>query len=213
MKKYYFLVVSIVLLMFSILAFSDNLITDVEQKSNSDPKFIIHGLFCFAWFIILVIQTNFIRKRNYKAHMRLGIAGLIAAFGVFITTLYIFIIIYEGWDNMSPLVKANRFFMLSFAILVTIAYFNRKKTTSHKRLIFVATFYMLGPILDRAMGRSFLDSMITSDLNWDLTFFGIWTSFFISLFIYDWAILKKIHPVTYLGFFVFCIIWAISFLL
>jgi uncharacterized membrane protein YozB (DUF420 family) len=212
MKKYYFLVVSIILLIFSLIGFSDNLITDVGQKSNSDPKFIIHGLFCFAWFIILVIQTNFIRKGNYKAHMRLGIAGLIAAFGVFITTVYIFIVIYKGWDNMSPLVKANRFFMLSFAIMVTIAYFNRKKPAYHKRLIFVASFYMLGPILDRAMGRSFLDSMITTDLSWDLTFFGIWTSFFISLFIYDWAILKKIHTVTYLGLFVFCIIWAISFL-
>ncbi len=145
--------------------------------------------------------------------MTLGIAGLTAAFGVFITTLYIFIVIYKGWDNMSPHVKANRFFMLSFAIMVTIAYFKRKNPAYHKRLLFTATFYMLGPILDRAMGRSFPDSMITTDLGWDLTFFAIWTSFFISLFIYDWAILKKIHTVTYFGFLVFCIIWTLSFLL
>lgn len=152
MKKHYFLVVSIILLILSLVAFSDNLITDVGQKSNSDPKFIIHGLFCFAWFIILVLQTNFIKKGNYNAHVQLGIAGLIAAFGVFTTTLYIFIVMYKDWDEMSALVRANRFLMLGYAVLVTLAYLNRKNTAQHKRLIFIATFYMLGPILDRAMG-------------------------------------------------------------
>ncbi len=78
--------------------------------------------------------------------MKLGIAGLIAAFGVFTTTLYIFIVIYKGWDDMSPLVRVNRFLMLGFAILLTLAYLNRKNTAQHNRLIFVAAFYVLGPI-------------------------------------------------------------------
>lgn len=212
MKKYYFFVVSIILLVLSFIGFSDNLITDVGQESNSDPKFIIHGLFCFAWFIILVIQTNFIKKGNYKAHMTYGIAGLIAALGVFITTLYIFIVIYKGWDNMRPDVKANRLFMLSFAVLVTLAYLKRKKLATHKRLMFVATFYMLGPILGRVMGHSILNTLLVSDLSWDITFIGIWSLFFVSLLMYDWALLKKIHPVSYLGVLGFCIIWMISFL-
>ncbi|WP_283636943.1 hypothetical protein [Aquaticitalea lipolytica] len=212
MKKYYFFVVSIILLVLSFIGFSDNLITDVGQESNSDPKFIIHGLFCFAWFIILVIQTNFIKKGNYKAHMTYGIAGLLAALGVFITTLYIFIVIYKGWDNMRPDVKANRLFMLSFAVLVTQAYLKRKKLATHKRLMFVATFYMLGPILGRVMGHSILNTLLVSDLSWDITFIGIWSLFFVSLLMYDWAILKKIHPVSYLGVLGFCVIWMISFL-
>jgi len=212
MKKYYFFVVSIILLVLSFIGFSDNLITDVGQESNSDPKFIIHGLFCFAWFIILVIQTNFIKKGNYKAHMTYGIAGLIAALGVFITTLYIFIVIYKGWDNMRPDVKANRLFMLSFAVLVTQAYLKRKKLATHKRLMFVATFYMLGPILGRVMGHSILNTLLVSDLSWDITFIGIWSLFFVSLLMYDWALLKKIHPVSYLGALGFCVIWMISFL-
>ncbi|MEG3659376.1 hypothetical protein V5097_18330 [Arenibacter palladensis] len=212
MKKYYFLIVSIVMLILSLVAFSDNLITDVSQKSNSDPKFIIHGLFCFAWFIILVLQANFIKKRNYKAHIKLGMVGLIAAIGVFITTLYIFIVIYNGWNNMSPEVRANRLLMLGFAIFVTLAYLKRKKTAEHKRLIIVASFYMLGPILGRAMGHSILNSVLASDLSWDLTFLGFWTAFFISLFIYDWTVIKRVHKVSSIGFFVFAIIWAISFL-
>ncbi len=53
MKKYFFLVAGIFLLIFSVIGFSDNLVTNVGQKSNSDPKFIIQGLFCFAWIVIL----------------------------------------------------------------------------------------------------------------------------------------------------------------
>ncbi len=213
MKKHYFLVISILLLFLSILAFSDNLITDVGQKSNSDPKFIIHGLFCFAWFVILVIQTNFIKKENYKAHMKLGMAGLIAAIGVFISTLYIFIVVYNGWSNMSPEARANRFLMLGFAIFVTLSYLKRKNTAEHKRFVIIASFYMLGPILGRAIGHSFLNALLVSDLSWDYTFLGIWSSFFISLFIYDWAINKKIQTITFIGFLIFVVVWAISFLL
>ena len=210
MKKYYFLVVSLFLLVLSIIAFSDNLITDVGQKSNSDPKFIIHGLFCFAWFIMLVIQTNFIKNNNFKAHIELGFAGLFAALGVFLSTIYIFILIYDGWNHMSPLFKANRYFMLGFVILIALAYLYRKQTASHKRLMFVASFYMLGPILDRAMGRSFIDSMISSEMGWQLTFFGIWTAFFISLIVYDWVLSKSIHVVSSLGFLVYVLILGVS---
>lgn len=91
MKKYYFFIVSIFLLLLSLIAFSDNLITDIGQESNSDPKFLIHGLILFAWFIIVVVQSNFIRKGDYKANMKWGIAGMAVAMGVFVSIVYVFI--------------------------------------------------------------------------------------------------------------------------
>jgi hypothetical protein len=100
MRKYYFQTASLFLLVLSIIAFSDNLITDVGQKSNSDPKFIIHGLIMFAWFIIFAIQANFIRKGNYAAHIKWGIAGMITAIGVFLSTVYVFVAVYKGWESM-----------------------------------------------------------------------------------------------------------------
>ena len=203
---------SLVLLSLSVLGFSDNLITDVGQKSNSDPKFIVHGLFCFAWFIILVIQSAHILKANYKAHIKLGVAGMVAATGVLVTTVYIFVVIHKGWDAMSYIAKCNRIFMPTFALMVWLGYLNRKTPDTHKRLMYVATLYMLGPILDRAMNHSFLDSMIpmSSTITWDATLFGIWSFFFISLFLYDWTSLKKIHKISMLGFVWFCITWTIA---
>lgn len=193
------------MLFLSLFAFSDNLIFDVKQKSNSDPKFIIHGLFCLAWFVILVIQTGYIRKLNYKAHIRLGITGMIVAVGVFISSVYVFVAIYKGWDAMPFYVKANRFFMFSYAILILLAYLNRKSGTKHKRFIFIATLYLLGPILDRVAGHLDIENVEVFNAI-------IWHGLFISLFIYDWLTLKKIQRISWMGFVWFYIVWTISIL-
>ncbi len=203
MKKYYFQSISILLLVLSLIAFSDNLITDVGQESNSNPMFIIHGLFMFAWFFIFVVQANFIRKGNYESHMRWGIAGMITAIGVFLSTLYIFITVYKGWDAMVFYVKANRFFMLSFAILVTLAYIKRKNRDLHKRFILMASLLILEPILSRVSGNLHIENGIA--------FLVIaWNILFISLFVYDWKVLKKIHKITWMGFLWLYIVYVIS---
>ncbi len=56
------------------------------------------------------------------------------------------------------------------------------------------------------MGHSFLYSMIENDLTWDLIFYVIWTSFVISLFIYDWDVIRRFHPITYIGLLIFSVI-------
>jgi hypothetical protein len=204
MKKYYFPVVSALLLLFSLIGFSDNLITDVGQQSNSDPKFIIHGFFWFAWMLIFVIQTNFIRKQNYHAHRQLGIFGMFTAIGVVVSTVYIFVVIYKGWDVMPFFVKANRLFLLSFVIMIWLGYRNRKNPAKHKRFIFVGTLFILEPILSRVGGNTGMDPDIVVPI--------IWNALFISLFIFDWITLKKIHPITYLGFIWFYCVWVFSIL-
>ncbi len=205
MKKNYFFFTGILMLSLSLIAFSDNLIFDVNQESNSDPKYVIHGLFCFAWFTIFTIQAGYIRNLNYKAHMRLGQAGMLVAVGVFVTTVYVFIAVYEGWDAMAFYVKANRFFMLSYALLITLGYLNRKNGPRHKRFIYMATLYMLGPILDRVAGRLGIENIEVFNA-------VVWHLLFISLFIYDWLTLKKIHRISWMGLAWFYLVWIISIL-
>jgi hypothetical protein len=205
MKKYYFQTASILLLILSLIAFSDNIITDIGQKSNSDPMFIIHGLLMFAWFIIFVVQTNFIRKGNYKAHMKWGIAGMVSAIGVFLSTIYIFVMVYKGYDAMPFYVKANRFFMLSFAVLVLFGYLNRQNGTKHKRFIYMGSLFILEPILSRVTGNLHIESG-------QVFLVIVWNGLFISLFVYDWLTLKKIHKISWMGFVWFYIVWAISVL-
>jgi len=204
MKKDYFFIVSIILLALSFFAFSDNVITDVGQKSNSDPKFIIHGLLCFAWFSLLVFQAFYIRKGDYATHKRVGILGGWIAAGVFISTVYVFVVIFESWAETWFVAKANRFFMASYALLIVLAFINKTKGLKHKRYIYLATIYMLGPILDRVAGKLDLDEIVFNTVIWNLLF--------ITLFRYDWITLQRIHPISWIGYIWFYVVWAIALL-
>lgn len=204
MKKNYFLVTSIFLLLFSIIGFSDNLFFDIGQPSNSDPKFMVHGMFMFAWFIILVVQTNFIRNRNYKAHIIWGTAGLIAAAGTVLSTVYVFVAVYKGWDVMPFYAKANRFLMPSFALYVWLGYKYRRTPALHKRLVFLGSFFLLEPIL----GRFPLDAL--SDTGFYIFMFGVWNMFFLSFFAYDWILLKRVHRITWISYLWIFIVYGIS---
>jgi hypothetical protein len=203
----YFLWASIYLLILSLAGFSDNLFFDVGQESNSDPKFIVHGLFFLAWFILLVVQSWHISKKNYKAHIALGSIGMLIALGVVLSTFYVFVAVYKGWSVMPFHVKANRFFTTSFALLVLLAYVYRKEAVKHKRLLFMGTLYVMGPVLDRVGSKLGLESLI-GFVVFELI---IWNGLFISLFIYDWLTLKRIHAISWVGCVWFYVVVILCF--
>lgn len=204
MKRNYFFVASVLILILALIAFSDNLITDVGQPSNRDPKFIIHGLFCFLFVSVLVTQSWLIRRRNIRTHKKLGIFGMAIAIGVVASTGYIYFLKFESWNETFFLTKANMIFIASYAVLVVLAYINRKSSELHKHFIFLATLYMLGPILDRVGGNTGITPYLTNPV--------IWNGMFLSFFVYDWKTIGKIHPITYLGYAWFWAVWAIAIL-
>jgi len=215
----YFSITSALLLFFSLVAFSDNLFTNVGQPSNSDPKFIIHGLFGLAWYVLLVVQANLVRMRNVKLHRKLGIATLIVAIGVTLSTLYIFVVVWKGWGSMAAEVRANRLFLPGYAACLVLAWLWRGQSDWHKRLIFTGTFFMLGPVLSRAYDPLIVSWMeplfpaFTARVDegaFLVFFFGIWIGFFLSLALYDWKTLRRIHPVTVAGFAWFILTWLAS---
>lgn len=203
MKTYYYPIVSTLLFVLSVIAFSDNLFTDISQESNSDPKFIVHGLFMFAWFGTFVAQSYFIARKKYEVHMRWGKVGFVLAIGVFLSTLYVFIAIFKGWDAMEPFVKTNRLLMLSFATFILLAYRYRKDRIKHKRFIFWAIVLPIEPIMGRVSEVFQID-------NWQLFYILVWHAFFLSFFLYDWHTLKRIHPISWMALGWFYIVWAIA---
>lgn len=218
-RETYFSITSVLLLFLSVVAFSDNLFTNIDQPSNSDPKFIIHGLFGLAWYVLLVTQANLVRVGNVKLHKRLGIGAFIVAIGVTLSTLYIFIVVWKGWDHMTTVVRANRVFLLGYAACLLTAYLRRRQSDWHKRLIFIGTFFMLGPVLSRAYDPlivSWMEPLFpiftaqVDEVGFLVFFWGIWIGFFLSLTLYDWKILRRIHSVTIAGISWFALTWLIS---
>lgn len=205
----YFSIISVLLLFLSIVAFSDNLFTDVGQPSNSDPKFIIHGFFGLAWYVLLATQANLVRVRNLRLHRQLGIATFFVAIGVTLSTLYIFVVLWKGWSNMEPEVRANRLFLPGYALCLLLAWQQRTKSDWHKRLIFIGTFFMLAPVLDRdydplimSWAKPLFPLLYTKEVD-EIGFlvfrWGSWISIFMSLVLYDWKTLGRTHIVTLAG--------------
>jgi hypothetical protein len=205
----YFSIVSVLLLVLSIAAFADNLFTNVGQPSNSDPKFIIHGLFGLAWYVLLAAQANLVRVRNLRLHKKLGIATFMVAIGVTLSTLYVFVVLWKGWANMEPEVRANRLLLPGYALCLLLAWQRRGQPDWHKRLIFVGTFFMLAPVLDRDYDRLIVSwakpvfgALYTTQVDEAgyLVFrWGSWIGFFLSLVLYDWKTRRAIHAVTSAG--------------
>lgn len=215
----YFSIVSAALLVLSVVAFSDNLFTDIGQPSNSDPKFVIHGLFGLAWYVLLATQANLVRVRNLRLHRRLGVATFVVAIGVTVSTLYIFVVLWNGWSNMAAEVRANRLFLPGFAAFLLLAWLWRRQTDWHKRLVLTGTFFMLGPVLARCYDPlivSWMEPLFPAftarvdEVGFLGFFYGVWVGFFLSLARHDWTTLRRVHPVTVAGFAWFALTWLIS---
>ncbi|TNJ33202.1 hypothetical protein [Arenimonas terrae] len=215
----YFSVTSALLLFLSVVAFSDNLFTDVGQASNHDPKFVIHGLFGLAWYVLLTVQANLIRTRRISLHRTLGIATFLVAVGVTLSTLYIFVVLWKGWANMAPEVRANRLLLPGYALCVMLAWHWRARADWHKRLLFAGTFLMLGPVLARTYDpliASWLGPLVpamspqTDEALFLTYFFGVWVGFFVSLACHDWLKERRVHPATLAGFGWLLLSWLVS---
>jgi hypothetical protein len=215
----YFSITSALLLLLGLVAFSDNLLTDVRQPSNSDPKFVVHGLFGLAWSVLLVVQANLVRVRNIAMHRKLGIATMLVGVGVTLSTLYIFIVVWKGWDTMAVEVRANRLLLPGFAFALLLAWLRRGRADWHKRLVFAGSFLMLGPVLSRAYDPlvvSWMEPLFpvftarVDEAGFLVFFFGAWVGFFLSLAVYDGKTLRRIHPVTIAGFAWLLLAWLIS---
>ncbi|GMG88750.1 hypothetical protein MNKW57_30710 [Biformimicrobium ophioploci] len=127
--------------------------------------------------------------------------GAVAA-GVLLSTWYIQFQRFESWGDTFFLSKTNIIFISSYGALVIAAFLNRRRPELHKRLIFLATLYMLGPIVDRVGGNTGISPYVTNPV--------IWNGMFLSFFVYDWKVRKGIHPITYLGYLWFWAVWAIA---
>jgi hypothetical protein len=108
---------------------------------------------------------------------------------------------------MEFFVKANRVFTTSFAVLILLAYLKRKNSVEHKRYLYMGTLYVLGPVLDRVAGKIMSVDELLLVVIFELI---IWNSLFISLFVYDWLTLKKVHPISWVGFIWFYVVWLLS---
>jgi len=162
------------------------------------PLLILHGLIFSSWLALLVAQTSLVAAKKTRTHMRLGIAGgVLAAAMVLIGCLTAIIrakAVQAPPGFSSPLIFLTIPLgdMLIFAILISAAFYYRRRVDIHKRLMLVATI----GILPAAIARLPFDFILHYG---PLAFFGLADLFIIPCLVYDLIMRGRPHRATVLA--------------
>ena len=200
----YFPGITSLLLALSLIAFSDNLVTDVGQPSNSTPRLIIHGLFGLGWSVSLALQAWLIYTGRTKQHRANGRLLFLVGAGLVLSTAYLFITTFRGFAAMSAEVVINRLLLPVFAVCLWQAWRQRMRPDLHKRFLLVGSFAMLSPVLARDFNHLFWPwypdpEGRDADTAFLLFYFMSWGGLIGSLWLYDRATLGRVHRVTWIG--------------
>jgi hypothetical protein len=199
--RWHFPVACTLLLVLSLAAFSDNLVTDIGQPSNSDPKFVVHGLFLLAWVILLAVQSMLRGLGRLPLHRRLGTWGFGVAAGVTLSTLYLFAAVWKGWAALDPEAMANRILLPCYAACMVAAYRTRRRPELHKRFVYAGTLFLLEPVLARTFDPFVAPLLPAMQPGEDEPIFygyrvALWTGFYLALLLYDRFRLGRLHPIS-----------------
>lgn len=159
----------------------------------------VHGIVFTAWVVLFVIQVWLISAHDYRAHMRLGMAGMAVAALVVIVGIASTVLSASG-NRPRPMNMTSQqfvfiplFAIVAFGALVAAAFAYRRQGAVHKRLMVMAMVVVLGPAVARILnltgnGAHFL---------WIQT--GVAACFMAWCLITDWTRHRALHPVYAIG--------------
>lgn len=170
------------------------------------PHLVVHGVLMTAWFVLFIVQANLVRVSRVAWHRTVGWASMSLAAAAFLSGVYVNLHIIGRAQNEADAEQAGKMVafaseslvgLLPFVLLIAAALWFIRKPATHKRLMFWAFAWMLGPAFTNArpLGRA-LDALVVpylpffpSDLIWLVALVG-----------YDWATERRLHPATYVTF-------------
>lgn len=180
---------------------------------------IVHGVTMTAWFLLFLVQATLVSAKRTDLHKKLGLLGLALAMGVVVTAVVLNLNLVPRALAAGAISKPEEgaafalgslSSLIPFVLLVGVAIVRRRKPQIHKRLMFWAFVWMLGPAFTntRPLGRV-LDPLVAPFL----PFFPSDFVWLFALVAYDWITLRRIHPATYVPFillflfFIFAMPW------
>ncbi len=168
----------------------------------------IHGGIFTSWFVLFLVQTALISRRNFKIHRRVGIVGSMLAIAMVISGL---IMIYEGamvyhdpdsgvtLEMTATFVWANLVLLSAFAIFVTLGISLRRRPEAHKRLMLLASLSMMLQSLARIGKIPLLQLVEPVWLNEVIIGLGGLFLLLLTLVVFDVVIRRRPHPASLWG--------------
>jgi len=170
----------------------------IFQTQPLIPLLHVHGLIFTSWLALFLIQTGLVAAKRTRTHMSLGIAGgVLAALMVVIGTLTAILrartgAVPPGFSSPLIFLTIPLVDMLVFAILISGAFYFRRRADIHKRLMLLATI----GILPAAVARLPFDFILQYG---PIAFFGLADLFIIPCLIWDLATRGRPHRATVLA--------------
>jgi hypothetical protein len=152
----FFLYMSLGFLVIALIAFSTTFFLPLARGTFVAPPVIyVHGALLFAWLIFFIAQASLIRVRNVSVHRRLGWFG--ALLGIAVVTSGVAVSFYAtrrdlaagGGDVVLGDFVGLLVTFLIFGFVIAAAIVLRRDSESHKRLLLLATIWILNPALLR----------------------------------------------------------------
>ena len=192
----FFVYMSLGFLAVALIGFSTTLFLPLARGTFVAPPVIyLHGALVFSWLIFFIAQASLIRVRNVFVHRRLGWLGASLVIAIVASGVAVSLHVMRrdlaagGGDDVLREFLGTLISFLIFGSLVAAALVRRRDCESHKRLLLLATIWVLGPAWLRF--RHFFPAV----QNPDLVFIAIADSVILVAIARDLMTHKRVHPV------------------
>jgi len=168
------------------------------------PSVQVHGALCTAWILLLVVQTSLIASGRRQIHMRLGIAGVIAAVAVLVSGVFVAINSQRRTHTEATAdTLADPYVFLIFplssvglfVLFAMLGVLNRQRPDVHKRLMLLATMNLIIPALARIVTRS-TTGMGLVGVPGVVGAVLLVNVFLVAMAVHDYRTRGQLHPVT-----------------
>ena len=214
-RKRFFVYVAVAMLVVVALGFGRSFYLRPVFIDRPLPAYLVlHGTVMTAWYLLFLAQVLLVDRRRVDLHRKLGIFGVALAAAVVLTAIQVQLNLVPRMISLGMVSRPEDMpvalgFALSsmsslvpFVALIAMAVLFRRKASMHKRLMFWAMVWTIGPAF--AGGRP-LGEVLDPLVQPHLPFFPSDLFWLAALLAYDWKTEKRILAVTWAGFAVLAV--------
>ena len=121
---------------------------------NLPSYLVMHGITLTTWYLILIAQTLLVVTGRRGLHRQLGTAGVVVAVAVVVTSLIVMRsvvaarVAVDGAEvpaGLAFVIVSDFWLLIAFSLLVVAAVHWRRRPETHKRLMLIASAFLVGP--------------------------------------------------------------------
>lgn len=196
-RSRFFIVMAMLFLVIAFAGFTKTFFLPIWQESfRATPVFFIHGGFFFSWVLLFTTQIMLIRIKKPALHRMMGLLAVLIVIGMVLSCIGVGVgamhrdlALGLGQIARSSLLGVFTG-MLIFSSLFIAGIVYRRRPDYHKRLMFLATVFVLWPAWFRF--RHYFPDVPRPDIVFGVVFADMPI---IIAMIYDKHMIKRVHPV------------------